>query len=71
VFPALSRGDFASIDDSKLYLPETWTSSKTRLDQAQVPVKHHEFKTKQELALKIINHQIALNMLLLYFIFRE
>lgn len=60
VFAALSQGDFASIIDSKLYLPKSWTEDKTRLDQAKVPPENRAFKTKQELALDIINHQISL-----------
>lgn len=60
VFAALSQGDFASIVDSKLYLPKCWTSDKSRLDRAKVPSGHRIFKTKQELALNIINHQISL-----------
>ena len=60
VFAALSQGDFATLIDSKLYLPKSWTSNKQRLDKAKVPLGQREFKTKQELALEIINHQISL-----------
>ena len=60
VFGALSQGDFATLVDSRLYLPKCWTSDKTRLDRAKVPVEHRKFKTKQELALDIINHQISI-----------
>ena len=60
VFAALSQGDFATLIDSKLYLPKSWTSNKQRLDKAKVPLGQREFKTKQELALEIINNQISL-----------
>ena len=60
VFAALSQGDFATLADSKLYLPKSWASDKTRLDKAKVPLDQRKFKTKQELALEIINHQISL-----------
>jgi len=60
VYAALSQGDFATLIDSKLYLPKSWTSDKQRLDIAQVPSDQREFKTKQELALEIIRHQISI-----------
>lgn len=60
VYAALSQGDFATIIDSKFYLPKCWTQDKQRLDKAQVPMEHREFKTKQQLALEIINHQVSL-----------
>jgi len=60
VYAALSQGDFATLIDSKLYLPKSWTSNKQRLDEAKVPLDQREFKTKQELALEIINHQLLL-----------
>lgn len=60
VFAALSQGDFATLIDSKMYLPKSWTSDKQRLDKAGVPIEQRSFKTKQELALEIINHQLLL-----------
>ncbi|NJO02511.1 MAG: IS701 family transposase [Bacteroidia bacterium] len=60
VYAALSQGDFATLIDSKLYLPKSWTSDKQRLEKAKVNLDRREFKTKQELALEIINHQISL-----------
>ena len=47
VYAALSQGDFATLIDSKLYLPKSWTSDKQRLDEAKVPLDQREFKTKQ------------------------
>ena len=60
VYAALSQGDFATLIDSKLYLPKSWTSDKKRLEKAKVPLDQREFKTKQEIAVEIINHQISL-----------
>ena len=60
VYAALSQGDLATLIDSKLYLPKSWTSDKQRLAKAKVPLDQRKFKTKQEIALEIINHQIAL-----------
>ena len=60
VFAVISQGDFATLVDSRLYLPKCWTSNKPRLDRAKVPVECWKFKTKQELALDIINHQISI-----------
>ena len=60
VYAALSQGDFSTLIDSKLYLPKSWTSDKQRLDKAGVPIEQRSFKTKQELALEIINHQLLL-----------
>jgi SRSO17 transposase len=48
VFAALSQGDFATIIDSKLYLPMCWIKDKIRLFQAKVPFEHQKFKTKQD-----------------------
>jgi FOG: Transposase len=44
VFAALSQGDFASIIDSKLYLPKSWTDNKARLDKAKVPQEKEHLK---------------------------
>jgi len=60
VFAALSQGDFATVIDSKLYLPKSWAKDKDRLNKAKVPLGHRKFKIKQELALEIIRHQITL-----------
>lgn len=60
VYASLSQGDFTALIDSKLYLPKNWTSSKSRLDKAKVPTEERNFKTKQELALEMIHHQLSL-----------
>jgi len=60
VFAAISQGDFATIVDSRLYLPKSWTKDKKQLEEAKIPIECRKFKTKQVLALEIINHQISL-----------
>lgn len=57
VCATLGCGDFATIVDSRLYLPESWTEDKTRMDKVKIPKIHQVFKTKQQLALDIIKHQ--------------
>ena len=58
VFGCLNVGDYSSLIDTRLYLPKSWIKDKTRCDQAQVPYGHRVFRTKQELALDIIFHQL-------------
>ena len=60
VFAALGQGDFATIVDSRLYLPESWTNDKARMNEAKIPQEHQVFKTKQEMALEIIEHQLSI-----------
>jgi len=60
VFAALGQGDFATIIDSHLYLPENWTKDKARMEEAKIPQEYQVFKTKQEIALEIIEHQLAI-----------
>ena len=62
VFGALSNGDFASIVDARLYLPETWCEDKFRCDEAGIPEESREFKMKWELAIDIIRHQQSLGI---------
>jgi len=54
VFAALSQGDDVGMVDTRLFLPKTWTSDKTRCKKAGVPEKDQEYKTKPELALEMI-----------------
>jgi len=58
VFASLNNSDYASLIDSRIYLPRSWTTDKKRCDKAGIPQEHRIFKTKQQLALDIINHQI-------------
>src|SRR5690606_20519852 len=58
VFGCLCNDKYASLIDARLYLPKAWTDDKERCDQAQIPLDAREFKTKPELALEIIKHQV-------------
>ena len=41
-----------------MFLPESWTSSKSRCDKAKIPEPDRIFKTKPELALEMIDEDI-------------
>jgi SRSO17 transposase len=58
IFACLSNGDFASMVDSRLYLPEDWCSDTDRCKEAGIPEEERVFRTKLDLALEIIKHQI-------------
>jgi SRSO17 transposase len=58
VFGCLSNGDFASLMDARLYLPEDWCNNPARCDEAGIPSEGRVFKTKLELATDIINQQV-------------
>jgi SRSO17 transposase len=61
VVACLSNGDFASMVDARLYLPEDWSNDEARCNQAQIPNEHRKFKTKSEIALEMVKHQLLLN----------
>ncbi len=58
VFGCLSNGDFATLIDARLYLPEDWCNNPDRCDEAGIPKEDSMFKTKLELAVDIINQQV-------------
>lgn len=58
VFACLSNGDFASMVDARLYLPEDWCNDADRCKEAGIPNENRAFKTKLELAVDIIHQQI-------------
>lgn len=62
VFACLSNGDFASMVDARLYLPQDWCSNPVRCNEAKIPEKQRVFKTKLELAADIIQHQVSLGI---------
>ena len=43
----------------RLFLPESWTSNRTRLDRAGVPAEYRTARTKPEMALTEIDRVIA------------
>ena len=60
VFGALSNGDFASMVDARLYLPESWCEDSVRCDEADIPEVDRQFKMKWEIGIEIIRHQQSL-----------
>jgi SRSO17 transposase len=56
VFGALANGRFAAPIDVRFYLPEQWTDDPKRCELAGVPEAERQFRTKTELALKIVRH---------------
>jgi SRSO17 transposase len=59
---ALSNGDFASMVDGRLYLPEDWCNDSSRCQEAGIPGESRGFKKKWELAIEIIEHQKSLGV---------
>jgi SRSO17 transposase len=56
VMSCLSNGDFASMTDARLYLPEDWCNDQKRCDKVDIPQDHRIFKTKPEIAYDIVEH---------------
>lgn len=59
VFGCLSNGDFASMIDTRLYLPQDWCNDPGRCEEAGIPEQERTFKTKLQLAAEIIDHQVS------------
>lgn len=62
VFGSLCNGRHASLVDCRLYLPASWTSDNERCKKADIPVEDRVFKTKPELAVDIIKHQLEMGI---------
>lgn len=60
VFGALSNGDFASMVDARLYLPQDWCEDVERCEGAGIPEEERVFKKKWEIGIEIIEHQQSL-----------
>lgn len=56
VFGALAKGRFVTPIDTRLYLPQKWTDAPDRCADAGIPEDCRVFRTKIELALKIVAH---------------
>ena len=54
VFGILAKGRFATAIDTRLYLPKEWTDDAERCDKAGIPQSERVFKTKNQLALEIV-----------------
>jgi SRSO17 transposase len=57
VFASLSNGDYSSLIDTRLYLPQDWCNDPACCDEAGIPKNERTFKTKAQLAWEIIEHQ--------------
>src|SRR5207245_7458327 len=55
----LARGEVPVTLALRLFLPESWTSERARLERAGVPVEHRTARTKPEMALAEIDRAIA------------
>lgn len=62
VFGALSNGDFASMVDAQLFLPESWSNDSMRCQEAGIPEADRGFKTKWEIAIEIVKRQKELGI---------
>ena len=60
VFGAMSNGDFASMVDARLFLPEAWCDDPARMEEAGIPDEERGFKKKWEIGLDIIRRQQSL-----------
>jgi SRSO17 transposase len=54
VFGVLAKGRFATAIDTRLYLPKEWTDDPQRCKRAGIPESEQVFKTKNQLALEIV-----------------
>jgi SRSO17 transposase len=54
VFASLVQGDKVGIINTRLYLPESWTSDRKRCQQAGIPPEQMSFRTKPELAVEMV-----------------
>jgi SRSO17 transposase len=54
VFGVLAKGHFATAIDTRLYLPKEWTDDQQRCAKAGIPESERVFKTKNQLALEIV-----------------
>ena len=54
VYAALCADKYCSLIDGRLYLPQEWTSDKSRCKAAGIPKTEIKYKTKLELALEMI-----------------
>lgn len=62
VFAALCHGDYVSLVDERLFLPESWSSDKERCLEAGVPIENIVAKRKQDLALEMVEHARELKL---------
>lgn len=54
VFASLVQGEHVGIIDTRLYLPESWTSDSNRCQKAGIPADKRAFQRKSALALEMV-----------------
>lgn len=59
VYSSQVNDNRATIINTRLFLPESWTSSKQKCDKAGIPEEYRVYKTKPQLALEMIDQDIA------------
>jgi SRSO17 transposase len=59
VYSALCNGTNVCLIDTRLYLPEEWTNDPERCDKAYIPKNKRDFKTKDQLAIDLVDSAIA------------
>jgi len=59
VFGVLAKGRFASPVDVRLYLPKKWVDDPERCEKAGIPASERIFRTKEKLALEIVQHAVS------------
>jgi SRSO17 transposase len=62
VYAALSRGNFSTLIDERLYLPREWVEDKGRCAAAKIPPTARKLKTKPELALEMVRNSRRLGV---------
>lgn len=60
VYGALSAEKHYGLIDTALYLPESWTCSPERCEAGGIPEENRRYKTKVELAMEIVRHQVEI-----------
>lgn len=56
VFGVLAKNHYSVPVDVKLYLPKTWIDTPNRCDKAGIPESERTFRTKDELAIEIVDN---------------
>jgi len=59
VFAALGRGSIGTLIDTALFLPQEWTRDRARMKKAGVPREAQRFRTKQDLAVDLIERALS------------
>ena len=62
VFGCLCNDKYASLVDTRLYLPKSWCDDPDRCAVAGIPSEERSFKTKPELAFEIVKHQLDMGI---------